>query len=299
MTMHTINGTLDATPPFDFAQSLRFLGGFMPSKDGQVIGENSLTRAVRLNAQTVAFQVHSMGSIETPHLEYTLFSEETITPAVQAALEDRITHFLSLRDDLLPFYALAQGDSDFEPVVEKLYGYHQVKFLTPFENACWAILSSRNTFSAARTLKNRISDSYGDAILLDGVSVAAFPSAEDVLPASPADLVALIRNEQRGEYVWHAARAFASVDEAWLRTGDYDEVYEWLRSIKGVGEWTASFIMIRSLGRMERLISPEKRLLESTSEAYGREIDKAALLELAERYGAHKAYWSHYLRAAG
>jgi DNA-3-methyladenine glycosylase II len=297
--MHTITGTLDATPPFDFAQSLRFLGEFMPGKDGQVIGENSLTRAVRLNGQTVAFQVLSMGSIETPHIEYILFSEGPIPGDVKSALEDRMTHFLSLRDDLLPFYALAKGDSDFEPIVEKLYGYHQVKFLTPFENACWAILSSRNTFSAARTLKNRISEAYGDSIEVEGTEIAAFPAPEDLLPTSPADLVALIRNDQRANYIWNAARAFASVDEDWLRTAEYDLVYNWLRQTKGVGEWTASFIMIRSLGRMERLIAPEKRLLESTSQAYGRDIDKDALLKLAERYSNHKAYWSHYLRAAG
>jgi DNA-3-methyladenine glycosylase II len=299
MTMQTAHGILEAVPPFDFAHSLRFLGEFMPSKDGQVIGENALTRAVRLDGHTLAFTVISMGSIETPHVEFTLFSEEPISHEVQAAAEDRITHFLSLHDNLLPFYTLAKGDRDFEPIVEKLYGYHQVKFLTPFENACWAILSSRNTFSAARTLKNRIGDAYGDSIEVEGKEFPAFPAPEDVLPASPADLVALIRNEQRADYIWHAARAFASADETWLRTGDYDEVYAWLRGIKGVGEWTASFIMIRSLGRMERLIAPEKRLLESTSEAYGREIDKETLLKLAERYGDYKAYWSHYLRAAG
>jgi DNA-3-methyladenine glycosylase II len=297
--MHTTTGTLDATPPFDFAQSLTFLGQFTPGKDGQVISENSLTRAVRLDGQTVAFQVRSMGSIETPHIEYTLFSEAAITGDAEAAMEDRMTHFLSLHDDLLPFYALAKGDSDFEPIVEKLYGYHQVKFLTPFENACWAMLSSRNTFSAARTLKSRISEAYGDSIEVEGALVEAFPEPQDVLPASPADLVALIRNEQRANYIWNAARAFASVDEQWLRTAEYDLVYDWLRQIKGVGEWTASFIMIRSLGRMERLIAPEKRLLESTSQAYGRDIDKDALLKLAERYGDYKAYWSHYLRAAG
>lgn len=39
-----------------------------------------------------------------------------------------ICFFLSLDDDLHPFYALAQQDPTFEPIMQELYGYHQVKF---------------------------------------------------------------------------------------------------------------------------------------------------------------------------
>lgn len=294
----TTHGTLEAIPPFDFAQSLKFLGAFQPSKGEQTVTDQALIRATRLGGQTIAFRVTSSGSVDAPRLDYTLYSREPVNPTRQAAAEDRISHFLSLRDDLTPFYALAQSDPVFAGIVQKLYGYHQVKFLTPFEGAVWALLSSRNTFAAARTLKNRLTEVYGDGLDVEGTPYPAFPEPEDVLPASPADLVGLIRNEQRGEYIWHAARAFALVDDPWLRTADYDEVYRWLRDIRGIGEWSASFILIRSLGRMERLIAPEKRLLESTSEAYGRALTEDDLLRLAEPYGDYKAYWSHYLRAA-
>lgn len=294
----TVQGSLDAVPPFDFTHSLRFLGAFQPSKGEQTVTDQALIRATRSDGQTLAFRITSSGSVDVPHLDYTLYSREPIPVPLQSAAEDRVAHFLSLNDDLAPFYVLAKGDPVFAEIVKKLYGYHQVKFLTPFEGAVWAILSSRNTFAAARTLKARLTETYGDGLDMLGAPYLAFPEPEDVLPASPADLVALIRNEQRGEYIWHAARAFASVDDHWLRTADYDEVYRWLRGIRGIGEWSASFILIRALGRMERLIAPEKRLLESTSEAYGRDLTEDELFKLAEPYGDYKAYWSHYLRAA-
>ncbi len=56
---------------------------------------------------------------------------------------DRLGFYLSLQDDLRPFYAIADADPDFAPVARGLYGFQQVKFLTPFEHLCWAILTQR------------------------------------------------------------------------------------------------------------------------------------------------------------
>ena len=53
-------------------------------------------------------------------------------------------------DDLQPFYALAEADPPFWALVQRLYGYHQVRFFTPFENTCWAILGQRTPFAVAR-----------------------------------------------------------------------------------------------------------------------------------------------------
>ena len=55
-------------------------------------------------------------------------------------IANRLRFFLSLNDDLQPFYRIGLADPPFASVIECLYGLHQPKFLTPFELACWAIL---------------------------------------------------------------------------------------------------------------------------------------------------------------
>ncbi len=74
----------------------------------------------------------------------------------------------------------------------------------------------------------------------------------------------------------------------------------WLRSIKGIGEWSADFIMVRGLGRMERVPLTEKRLVEAASKVYGlgEELSRDALQRLADKYGQWQGYWAHYLRVA-
>ena len=108
----------------------------------------------------------------------------------------------------------------------------------------------------------------------------------------------VIRNDRRTEYLLAIARAFSEVKEEFLKTAPDEEVEAWLRNIKGIGEWSATFIMVRGLGRMERVPLTETRLFEAASKVYGhgKELSREELKRLAERYGQWQGYWAHYLR---
>ena len=95
----------------------------------------------------------------------------------------------------------------------ELYGYHQVKFLTPFENACWTILSQRNHRGVAQHLKGTMVREFSAAVELDGRLYWPFPGAKTVVRASVADLTRLPHNSRRAEYIHGAAVAFSEVDE--------------------------------------------------------------------------------------
>ena len=90
----------------------------------------------------------------------------------------------------------------------------------------------------------------------------------------------------------------AKVDEQWLRVAPYDEVHEWLTDIKGIGDWSANFIMIRGLGRMEELSNIEPRLALDVARIYaGKEdpVNNDEVCQIAEKYGKWKGYWAYYL----
>jgi DNA-3-methyladenine glycosylase II len=283
--------SLRATLPFDFTHSLRFLGQFTPAKGEQAISYQSLTKAVLIQNQPIAFRVSSSDAPDKLNLE--LFADGPISDETSAAVQDRASFYLSLDDDLPPFYQLAQDDEFFAPIVQALYGYHQVKFLTPFENACWAVLSNRNRMTIASAMKARLTEACGAAITLDGVRYLAFPEAHHLLEVDPA---AIIGHSQKGEFLTHVAHAFDGMDEIWLREAPYDDVEKWLLSIRGIGAWSASFVMIRGLGRMGYLKVPERRLVEAASRLYGRHLNEQDVIALAQRYPGYQGYWAHYVR---
>jgi DNA-3-methyladenine glycosylase II len=291
--LHTADGALAAHAPFDFTHTLRFMDRFTPAEGDQTLGARGFTKAFMLGDRAVAFRVTG----DDGGVHYRLFAASPPDDALAAQAEDRIAFFLSLADDLTPFYAIARDDDAFSPVVESWYGYHQVKFITPFENAAWAILSARNSIPAARTLKARLIEACGATLVVEGAAYSAFPTPAALASAGPIRLREWIGAEQRARYLAAAAEAFARVDEGWLRSGDYDAVKDWLLAITGVGEWTAAFVLIRGLGRTERLEAPEERLIRAASRLYGRALTRRGVQQIAERYGAYKGYWAHYIRA--
>jgi DNA-3-methyladenine glycosylase II len=292
-------GFLSPRSPFDFSKSLDFLKAFPPMRDDQKIDELSLTRAVCIGGQTVVFNVRSTGLIKSPRLKYTLSSDRSLTPGVRDALVDRIGFFLSLSDDLEQFYRIGYGDMDFAPVLQKLYGLHQVKFLTPFESACWAVLSQRYPAAAAQRTKQSITEKFGTSLELNGQRYMAFPEPYRLASASEQDLLGIIRNKRRTQFLGSVAKAFTEKDERFLRTAKYEQVEEWLSQIQGIGEWSSKLILLRGLGRMEK-IAVEKRLLKAASKVYGRgrTMTQSVLDQMAEKYGPWKGYWAYYLRTA-
>ena len=296
--LYSEEGALRPTPPFDFAKSLDFLGMFPPMQEEQTVVEVSMTKAIHVGGRTIVFQLKPTGTIKTPGLRYTLYGEHPFSRGLTELVTDRIGFFLSLSDDLDKFYRIAINDSSFAPVLQKLYGLHQVKFLTPFECACWAVLSQRNQLRTARQTKQALLERFGTSLGLKGNVYRAFPEPAQLADASKEELKAVIKHERREEFLGNVITAFNDVDERFLRTADYDRVEKWLKNIKGIGEWSARLILLRGLGRMEKL-APEKRLVAAAARVYGKPVTEQRLHVIAERYGRWRGYWAYYLRTAG
>jgi DNA-3-methyladenine glycosylase II len=297
MGLYSEEGSLRPTPPFDFAKSLDFLGAFPPMREDQTVSELSMTKAVRVGGRAIVFQLKPTGTIKMPRLKYTLFADHPFSRGLTEVVIDRISFFLSLSDDLDQFYRIAINDSSFAPILQKLYGLHQVKFLTPFECACWAVLSQRNQLSAARKAKQALLERFGTSLEVNGSLYRAFPEPSQLGETSQEEVKALLKHQRREEYLGEVIKAFSEVDERFLRTANYDKVEEWLKNIRGIGEWSARLILLRGLGRMEKL-AVEKRLMAAAARVYGKPMTTQRLHVIGEKYGRWKGYWAYYLRTA-
>ncbi len=54
-------------------------------------------------------------------------------------------------------------------------------------------------------------------------------------------------SHRRGEYILSAAKAFASVTPDFFWSAPDAVLEEWLRGIRGIGPWSARFILLRAL----------------------------------------------------
>jgi DNA-3-methyladenine glycosylase II len=248
--------------PFDFQKSLDFLGDFPPTRYEQIVKPGSLAKAICLDRQVVGFELKNSGTIEAPGLDYTLFSAGPLSGKIKSRALEKAAFFLSLTDDLEPFYTIAKKDPYFAHIIPELYGYHQVKFISPFENACWAVIHQRNHIKVSRRMKQDLTKYFDRKVDWDGQTLWAFPEPAQVAGAGFTILNEVIRNERKTECVLSAAEVFSAVDEEFLYKASYDEVKKWLLTIRQLLYYCAAWAVWNTFPSAIRVCW--KRLKRST-----------------------------------
>jgi DNA-3-methyladenine glycosylase II len=294
--LHSKTGTLDAVEPYDFGRSLDFLQGFGPMSGEQSVEGGSATKAIMMEGQVVAVR---FGKGEKPAtVDYELSSVEPVSSELADSMEERTSFFLSLRDDVKPFYSIVEDkDPKFYPIVERAWGLHQVKFPSFLEIACWALINQRIQRPIAVRIKRSLTEKYGGSIEVDGKVYWAFPDRSRLEGARAKELLEVTRNQRITQRLVSLISMLDELDEGFLKTAPFDKAKERLEKVRGVGEWSSQFILFRGLGRMGRLQEINLRPLgETIKKVYGPEGRSPE--EVNKTYGSWAGYWSLYLWAS-
>lgn len=286
---------LDAVEPFDFRKSLDFLAGFGPMTGEQSVEGGFATKAIIVEGQVLALRLKGR---DGAGVDYELFSAEPVSEHTIDSAAKRASFFLSLEEDVRPFYSIAkEKDPKFYPVVERAWGLHQVKFPSFLEIACWALINQRMQGAVALRIKRSLTERYGGKVEVDGKAYWAFPDRSRLGAATPKELLELTRNQRVAQRLVSLTSMLDELDEGFLATALYEKAKERLEKVRGIGEWSSQFILFRGLGRMGRLQPMNvKPLAETIKEVYGPE--GKPLEEVNRTYGSWAGYWSLYLRAS-
>ncbi len=294
--MESFEVTLFPKQPFDFRQSLSFLESFRADGISRKIEGNQVSFALSLKGQPIFVRLEPVKN----QLKCSLSARQLDKALVQEALE-HIRFYLSLEDDLSPFYAKANQDDAFKPVLKTLYGYHQVKYPSVFCCACWALITQRTPNSFAYKTMERLCEYLGKTIEIAGETYYCFPEAKDFLQKDARQAVLRASNNiRKTERLMKIAEAFALVDLNFFKNASYEVLYKWLKNIHGLGAWSVDYIMLRGLGRRERSPWTDTEIIQAISDVYtsGLSISLGDAKKLAESYGWDQGYWVHYLKVA-
>jgi DNA-3-methyladenine glycosylase II len=288
--VHSRSGTLETVQPFDFQRSLEFIK-FRPLAGEHHVGEGALTKAIIVDGRPLVFRVR--GDPENPQqLRYELFSEEELQDTTAKRAAERISFFLSLDDDIRPFYEIAEKDPPFYPKVQQLWGLHHVKFPSLLEISCWAIIAQRVQMSMAQRTLRAITEKFGASVEFEGRIYWAFPDYERLRRATPTELHLATRNQRTAGRLDSLVTVFDELDETFLKTAPYEKAAERLQRVKWIGEWSAQFILFRGLGRSAQLRYSMKPVIRMMQAIYG---PGKTLDDINKQYGTWASYWSVYL----
>jgi len=156
--------------------------------------------------------------------------------------------WFDLRRDLQPFYHMAQKDAILQHSVQKYNGLRIIGIPDLFEALVWAIIGQQINLTFAYTLKKRFVEQFGENVSYDGDSYWVFPSCERIASLTIEDLRALQFTLRKSEYIIAIAQEMASgalTKEQLIQIEDKAHIKKKLMSIRGVGEWTADYVLMK------------------------------------------------------
>lgn len=238
-----MNFQLPVPREFSFEYSLMFLQR-SPKELLHRVGENSVRKLVRIENEDVLFELRP----STDHqLDVTVLNA-VLSDHQKQSLAQYIIEWFDLDTDLKPFYALAGKDKLLKDLVKKYYGYRIIGQPDLFESLVWAVLGQQINVQFAYTLKQRFVEQFGAKLIFNGEAYFLFPSPEAVSILSDEHLLPLQFSRQKSKYTVLIAEAFVSgeVSKEKLKGLTLHEAKEKLMKIKGVGNWTANYALMKT-----------------------------------------------------
>jgi DNA-3-methyladenine glycosylase II len=286
--MTSFDFTITARGPFDFGQALRFVGEW-PVTGGLPAGGGTLRFAFCPETDWLPIGVAVTGTPDG-------VAVTTSRPA-GPAIRGEVARILSLDVDGTGFAELGEADPVLGDLQRRSPGLRPVCFWTPWEAACWAIIVQRSSMLIAARIKQRIAERFGASVEVDGRELAVFPPPMTLVDAGGLGLPA-----QKEEWIRGLARAALDglLTAEHLRSVPPEEALAELRSLPGVGPFTAGLILIRGAGAPDAFPGDEPRLFAILREVYGLPEDApaAAYRKLADHWRPYRSWASFLFRAA-
>ena len=213
-----------------------------------------------------------------------------------------IRQLLSLDVPLDGFYSMLKGDPVLASRVQELWGLRPQRMESVFEALVMAVIGQQISGSVARVIRDEIVNHYGRHLEADGYTIPVFPCAEALIEAGRQGLRSHKLSERKADYILNVAR---HAQEGLLDSSRFDgwedsQIIDELTSIRGVGRWTAEWVLMGALGRMDAFPTGDLALRRAVAELYfqGEEITVEQLKEFGElRWRPYRGLVTTYLFA--
>lgn len=280
-------------PPYDWESMLGYLRArAIPGVE--VVENGRYLRTVEIGGVA--------GSVEVAHLPQRQALEVTIRfPDVRSlpAIVGRVRRVFDVGADIETIDAHLASDPLLAPLVAERPGLRAPGGWDGFELALRAILGQQISVVAARRLAGQLVALHGKPVPREYVGhpglTHVFPTAKALAKAKS---IGLGMPEPRLSSLKALAEAVAGDANLFRPFGTIEEAIARLRSIRGVGEWTAQYIALRAMREMDAFPATDIGLLRGAAKLDGVPSSSARLLDRAESWRPWRAYAAQHLWAA-
>ncbi|MEH7117360.1 DNA-3-methyladenine glycosylase [Neobacillus vireti] len=207
--------------------------------------------------------------------------------------------WFDLERDLKPFYELAKGDTLLEKPVQEFRGLRVIGVPDLFEAVCWGVLGQQINLSFAYTLKRQFVERFGESVEWNGKKYWSFPTYKQLAKLTPQDLADIKMTVRKSEYIIGIAQLMENgeLSKEKLLALDFKNAEKSLTRIRGIGPWTANYVLMRCLRFPTAFPIDDVGLHNAIKFLRGSEKkpSKEELMELSLNWSGWQAYAVFYL----
>ena len=219
--------------------------------------------------------------------------------AALAAAHTAFARIAGLEANPRPFYDRMRGDPVFGPLIRARWGLRPQGGASIFEMLVVAILGQQISLIAAGSIKRKMVHALSARATIEGQTYSAFPSAEALADATHEQLVSLAFSRRKAEYVRDLARQVAdgALDLEGLRGQPHATILEHLVALRGIGHWTAEYLLLRGYGYPDALPAGDAALRRQIARLYALPVPptEREIIALGEAWRPYRSWATLYL----
>ncbi|HEX3641636.1 MAG TPA: hypothetical protein VHV10_10120, partial [Ktedonobacteraceae bacterium] len=210
------------------------------------------TRVLLLDRQPVKVTISQQHPMTHPRLLVTALSPVPLAQLC-ARISNILQQMLGCATDVTAFYSLAQSNHQLSALAQPFLGLKPPRFPSLFEAFLNAFACQQVSLDVGILLLNRLTETYGIKFADDQGVYRAFPGPEQLVNASVESLRALGWSHQKARATLELAflQVHGQKDFSLLEAMSNEEVCQSVMPLRGVGRWTAEYILLRGLGRID------------------------------------------------
>ncbi|RYU97443.1 DNA-3-methyladenine glycosylase family protein [Emticicia agri] len=256
------------------------------------IKEDIIFKVLDIDQELVLFSVSfDNGLIATIHTD-------NQSAAVQEKVRTYIEDWFDLKADLKTFYEAVSQDATLSQLCRKYYGLRMVGMPNLFESLVWSVIGQQINLNFAYALKQRLVHNFGKSIVFEGETFYALPTPEILASLSIEDFQPHQFSRGKAQYIINISKAFAEgiLSQQQLSALTYDEIKQHLIAIKGIGNWTANYSMMKSLKSYDAFPVEDVGLHNAVKNQYGLATKPsiAELNQMAVQWSGWRGYATFY-----
>jgi len=193
-------------------------------------------------------------SVEQKNKEEILVStNKKINQKTKIELTRLLEMMLGLNRKLQGFYRIAKKDTHLAPLMTQFKGLKPPRFPTIFEALVNAISCQQLSLDAGLQIQNRFAQYVGKKMSGTEGTFYAFPIPKDVAECSVTELKKLGFSTNKCKTLIDLASRIVADETLFnnLENISNDDIVKFLCQFKGIGRWSAEYVLLRGLGKIE------------------------------------------------